>query len=126
MLQDTWPGITKDQERLAMKEVIHDINSIEGVKNVKRFSGPVLKINLFSRPIPGSEAEEISGDLRKISQKIRNSLDDGRTSGSFDGWEWIIKPDKKYQETKLGNRKVSDRKDKGHKPAFYKVSIQEQ
>lgn len=107
-----------------MEELIDDLRAIEGVKSVKRESGPVLKIDLFSREVPGSESEKISGDLRKISQKIRNSLENASSEGVFTGWEWIVKPEKKYQETSLGRRKVSDRKAKGHEPAYYRVSIE--
>lgn len=112
-------------KRKNVKQTIQKLNDINGVKNVKRQSGPVLKINLFSREIKGSEAEEIKGDLRKISQKVRNALDNGRSNGEFKSWEWIVKPEKKYQETKLGIRKVSDRKSKGHKPAYYRVAIRD-
>lgn len=107
-----------------MEKAVEKLREIKGVKNVKRQSS-TLKINLFSRPVSGSESEEISGDLRKISQKIRHTLDEARNDGVFQGWEWIAKPEKQYQETKLGKRKVSDRKSKGHKPAFYRVSIRE-
>lgn len=105
-----------------MKEVIEKLRDVEGIKGIENRSG-TLKINLFSRPVPGSEAVEISGDLRKISQNIRTILEDGRGKGLYSSWEWMQKPEKKYQETKLGKRKVSDRKDKGHKPGFYRVSI---
>lgn len=105
-----------------MREVIDELRDIEGVKNVKRHSN-TLKINLFSRPIPGSEAVELSGDLRKISQSIVSVLDGARSSGSFENWEWVQKPEKQYEKTKLGKKKVSDRKDGGHKPGFYRVSI---
>lgn len=109
-----------------MKDVLSKLREVEGVKNVKRQSGPVLRINLFSREIKGSEAEEIRGDLRSISQNIRRVLDKCKSNGEFKSWEWIVKPEKQYQETKLGrNRKVSDRKAKGHKPAYYRVSIEE-
>jgi len=107
-----------------VKDFIQKLRGIEGVDNVKREKGPVLKINLFSREVPGSEAVEISGDLRKISQKIRHKLDEGVSEGVFDGWEWIVKPEKQYQETKLGKKKISDRKAKGHKPGYYRVSIE--
>ena len=53
-----------------MEKVIEDLRSIDGVKNVRRQSGPVLRIELFSREIPGSEAVEIRGDLRCSSQRI--------------------------------------------------------
>lgn len=106
-----------------MQEVIEELRSIEGVKNVRRQSGPVLKIELFSREIPGSDAVEIHGDLRTISQKIVNSLDEASSKEVFDSWEWIVRPEKKYQETSLGRGKVSDRKDKGHRPGYYRVSV---
>lgn len=50
-----------------MKKIIQNLRDIQGVKNVKRQSVSVLKINLFSREIKNSEAEIIKGDLRKIS-----------------------------------------------------------
>lgn len=108
-----------------MKDLIQKLIEIQGVKNVKRQSGPVLRINLFSREIKGSEASEIKGNLRKITPKIKSTLDEGRKNGAFKAWEWIVRPEKKYQETSLGRDSVSDRKTKGHKPDYYRVSIQE-
>ena len=89
-----------------MKNTIQELRDIKGVKNVKKQSGPVLKINLFSRKIKGSEVEEIKGDLRKISQSIKNTLDEAKTTDEFNGWEWIVKPEKKYSETRLGRSRV--------------------
>ena len=77
-----------------MEEVIHKLRNIEGVKGVEKRS-KTLKINLFSRPIPSSEAVEIPGDLRKISQNIRNILEKGRNEGLYKSWEWMQKPEKK-------------------------------
>lgn len=107
-----------------MEDLIKNLRNVEGVKSVKVQTGPVLKIDLFSKPILGSEVVEIRGDLRKISQKIRSRIDKASKKGEFKGWEWIVKPEKKYQETSLGTDKVSDRKSKGHKPGYYRVSIQ--
>lgn len=108
-----------------MEDLIQDLIEIQGVKNVKKQSGPVLRINLFSREIKGSDASEIKGNLRKITPKIKSTLDEGRKKGVFTGWEWIVRPEKKYQETSLGRDSISDRKTKGHKPDYYRVSIQE-
>ncbi|WEL23325.1 hypothetical protein [Candidatus Nanohalovita haloferacivicina] len=108
-----------------MKQLIDKLRDIDGVKAVRKQSGPVLKIELFHREIPNSEAVEIRGDLRSISQNIVNILDEARNEGEFESWEWVRKPQKRYQETSLGrNRSVSDRKAKGHRPGFYRVSIQ--
>ena len=110
----------------SMRQLIGNLRSIDGVKAVRKQSGPVLKIELFHREIRNSEAVEIKGNLRSISQNIVNVLDDARSEEVFKSWEWIRKPKKQYQETSLGrNRAVSDRKVKGHKPGFYRVSIQE-
>lgn len=107
-----------------MEEVIEELRGIDGVKNVRRQSGPVLKVELFSREIPDSEAVDILGDLRSISQSIVNTLDEARSDGEFESWEWVQKPEKQYQETSLGrNSSVFDRKDKGHRPGYYRVSI---
>ncbi|MBC5792551.1 MAG: hypothetical protein H8Z69_00780 [Nanohaloarchaea archaeon] len=106
-----------------MKELIKSIRTIEGVKNVRKQSGPVLKVELFSRELKGSETEEIKGDLRKISRNLREQLENAREEGDIPGWEWIIKPEKKYQGRSLGGN-VSDRKSKGHKPAYYRISIE--
>jgi hypothetical protein len=106
-----------------MEDLIQDLLEIDGVKNVKRHGGPVLRINLFSREIPGSEAEEIRVDLRKVTPKIKSCLDDARQNGDISGWEWIVRPEKQYQETSLGRSKVSDRKAKGYDPSYYRVSI---
>lgn len=105
-----------------MEEVINKIRNIRGVKNVKRFDNNVLEINLFSREIPDTEVKEIRGDLRKISQEIRNTLDLQKSKGVFQNWEWVVKPEKKYTETGVGE-KVSDRKSRGHKPSYYRVTI---
>lgn len=107
-----------------MEELIENLRSVEGVKNVKKQSGPVLRINLFSRELPNSEAEVIRGDLRKTGQQLRNALEEARKDGTISSWEWIVKPQKKYTETSLGKGKISDRKDKGHKPAYYRVNIE--
>lgn len=107
-----------------MEELINELSSIEGVKNIKKYNQKVLEINLFSREIPGSEAEEIRGDLRKISQNIRNILEKHRKKGKIQNWEWMNKPEKQYTETQLGKRKIKDRKDKGHKPAYYRITIE--
>lgn len=108
-----------------MEEVIEELREIKGVKNVRKQSGPVLRIELFSREIPGSEAVEIRGDLRSISQRIVSALDEASSNGVFDSWEWIVRPEKQYQETGLGRGSVSDRKEKGHRPGYYRVSILE-
>lgn len=107
-----------------MKQLIKNLRKIEGVKNVKKQSGPVLKINLFSQEIPRSEAKIIRGNLRKTGQKIRNTLEEARKNGDLSSWEWIVKPKKQYNETSLGKGKISDRKDKGHKPAYYRVNVE--
>jgi hypothetical protein len=106
-----------------MKQLASDLRDVEGVKAVK-WRDPVLEIDLFSRPIPGSEAVEISGDLRKISQRIRNVLESASEAGVIDGWEWIVKPEKKYQENTPGDLEVSDRKARGHEPGYYRVSVE--
>lgn len=107
-----------------MDKLIEELLDIEAVKNVKKQGGSVLKINLFSRKIPDSEAEEISADLRIVTPKIKSRLDKARKETSISGWEWIIRPEKQYQETSLGRSKVSDRKSKGYKPSYYQVSIE--
>jgi len=107
-----------------MEKLLENLRSIEGVKTVKLQSGPVLKIDLFSKEIPGIEAEEIRGDLRKISPKIRNRLEKARKNSEISSWNWIRKPQKQYAETNIGTEKVSDRKPKGHRPPYYTVSIQ--
>jgi len=108
-----------------MEDLIQNLIEIQGVKNVKKQGGPVLRVNLFSREIKQSEASEIKGNLRKITPKIKSTLDEGRKNGAFSGWEWIVRPKKKYQETSLGRDSISDRRTKGHKPDYYRISIQE-
>lgn len=108
-----------------MEELIQELKEIQGVKSVKKQSGPVFRIELFSQEIKGSEVFDIKGDLRKITPRIKSVLDEARKEGVFSGWEWIVRPEKKYQETSLGKRKVSDRKAKGHKPDYYRIAIQE-
>lgn len=108
-----------------MQDLIEEINDVQGVKSVKRRSGPTLKVNLYSREIPGREAEELQGDLRKISPKIRQRLEQAREKSLIDGWNWIQKPEKKYDETGIRTEKISDRREVGHKPPFYTISIEE-
>lgn len=108
-----------------MDGLIEELRDIRGVKSVERRSGPVLRINLYSREVGGAELFEIKGDLRKISQRIRTVMESGREKGVFSGWEWVIKPEKKYMETSLGRNKISDRKPKGHKPDYYEASLEE-
>ncbi|MFQ3308415.1 MAG: hypothetical protein ACI977_000650 [Candidatus Nanohaloarchaea archaeon] len=107
-----------------MKQLIKELREVEGVKNVKKQSGPVLRVNLFSREIRGTEAEKIPGDLRKISQQIRNCFEDARKDGELISWEWIVKPEKKYTETSLSKGGVTDRKDKGYRPSYYRVAVE--
>lgn len=105
-----------------MEEVFEELRSLEGVKNVKRHSD-TLRINLFSRPIPSSDAEEIPGDLRSISQKIKNILDEAQSKGLISSWEWMVKPEKQYTNSSPVEN-ISDRKEKGYRPAYYRVSMQ--
>lgn len=107
-----------------MKPLLEKLNQVEGVKNVKKRSGPTLRINLFSQPVPGREAEEIKGDLRKISQKIRTKLETAKKNSEIENWNWIQKPNKEYEDTPIQTEKVNDRKSIGYKPAYYTVSIQ--
>lgn len=106
-----------------MDQIFNELRDLEGVKAVK-WRDPVLEVDLFSRPIKGSEAVEISGDLRKISQKIRGVMDSATGSGDISGWEWMVKPEKKYRDDAPGNLNVSDRKPRGHKPGYYRISIE--
>ena len=107
-----------------MTGLVKKLREIEGVKAVKR-SSSTLRIDLFSREIPDAEAEKIMGDLRSISQKIRNTLDKARKNSEIENWNWIQKPEKKYAETRINTEKVNDRKAVGHQPSYYTVSIQE-
>jgi len=69
-----------------MENLIKNLREIRGVKSVKKQSGPVLRIDLFSREIKGSDASEIKGNLRKITPRIKSTLDDARkTVFSKDG-----------------------------------------
>jgi len=52
-----------------MENLIKNLREIRGVKSVKKQSGPVLRIDLFSREIKGSDASEIKGNLRKINRE---------------------------------------------------------
>jgi hypothetical protein len=108
-----------------MEELLEELKDLESVKSVKKRSGPTLRIDLFSREIPGREAEEIPGDLRKVSQRIRNSLEDAKKRSEIKAWNWIQKPEKKYRNRARGAENVSDREALGYKPAYYTVSIQE-
>jgi hypothetical protein len=107
-----------------MKEIIQDINEVTGVKNIRRKGNNLLNIELFSRKVEGSEAFKIKGNLRKISQKIRNKLETHKKKGQIQNWNWIAKPEKKYAETQLGKGETTDRKEKGHKTDYYTIEIQ--
>lgn len=106
-----------------MEKLIDQLSEIKGVKSVRRLSDDVLRVELFSREIPGSELVEIKGDLRSISGKISSTLGDNVDEGSIDNWNWIEKPRKRYDETSLGDS-VTDRKPKGHRPGHYQIEIQ--
>ncbi|MFB6241225.1 MAG: hypothetical protein ABEJ36_00285 [Candidatus Nanosalina sp.] len=108
-----------------MRELIKKLTEIKGVHNVKRKGGPVLKVNLHSREQPRKDAEKLMGDLRKISPKIRNRLEEARKNGEIKSWNWIQKPEKKYSETSIGTEKIKDRKPVGHEPSHYRISVQE-
>lgn len=106
-----------------MDEVVEGLRGLDGVKAVRRFSGS-LRIELFSRPVTGTEMVEIEGDLRKISQSIRRVLEDARDEGVVEGWEWVAKPEKKYRDSSPVEG-VSDRSSKGYDRGFYRVSFRE-
>lgn len=108
-----------------MKSLLTNLREIEGVKAVRKRSGPTLKIELFSKEIPGAEAEKIMGDLRSISQQISNTLTESKESSEIKAWNWIQKPEKKYRQTSVKTEKITDRKPIGYDPAYYTVSIQE-
>lgn len=108
-----------------MEELVQKLRQIEGIKSVEKHNGPVFKLKLYSRRVGKTEIYDIDGNLRKISQKLRNVLEEARQNNLFSNWEWVVKPEKKYQETSLGKRKLSDRKPKGHKPDYYRVSVEE-
>lgn len=104
------------------QKLLKELREVEGVKNVKQRSD-TLKINLFSRPIPGGETKEIRGDLRSISQRIGNILDNLRSRNDIERWEWIQKPEKKYLENSV-TENVSDRKPKGYNRTYYTVAVE--
>lgn len=106
---------------MVMEEVFGKLREFEGVKSVKRHSG-TLRIDLFSRPIPGSEAEETPEDLRSISQKLGNIFDNAHSEGLLSSWEWMVKPEKQYTDSSPVEN-ISDRKDKGYRPSHYRVSF---
>jgi len=108
-----------------MEELLNQLREIKGVKTVKKRSGPTLRINLFSREVPNAEAEKIMGNLKSISQNIRNTLDKARKNSEIKNWNWIQKPEKKYRETRVKTEKVNDRKPVGYEPSYYTVSVQE-
>jgi len=103
-----------------MESVIEKLNSIKGIKNVRKLGANQLEINLFSEKVPGREAEKISGNLKKISQKISSKLSE---QSGIQNWEWVQKPSNVYDETPVKTEKVSDRKKVGHKPAKYLIFI---
>ncbi|MFB6174989.1 MAG: hypothetical protein ABEJ87_03345 [Candidatus Nanohalobium sp.] len=107
-----------------MKELLKQLNQIQEVKSVKKRSGPVLKIDIFSREVPGREAEKIPGDLRKTSQQIRNNLEKAKENSEIKAWNWIQKPEKKYRDRAKKAENISDRQSIGYRPAYYTVSIQ--
>ncbi|PSH02474.1 MAG: hypothetical protein BRC26_00375 [Nanohaloarchaea archaeon QH_8_44_6] len=104
-----------------MDEVVGELRGLEGVKAVRRFSGS-LRVELFSRPVQGSDVVEISGDPRRISQGIRSVFEDARKEGIVESWEWVVKPEKKYRDSSPVDG-VSDRSAKGYDRGFYRVSF---
>jgi len=105
-------------------ELTDELSSLEGVKYVKHQSDNLLRIELFSREIPGTEAEDIPADLRSLSQQVSNTLNQASTQGDIKRWNWVEKPEKQYQDRSHRGVKVSDRQSAGHKPAHYTISIQ--
>lgn len=108
-----------------MKKLIEEISEINGVKNVRRRSGPTLKIELFSKQVPGREAEKIHGDLRKISQQLRSRLEQAEDRKDIQAWNWIQKPEKKYMERAKNSNRINDRESIGHRPSYYTVEIRD-
>lgn len=106
-----------------MPDMFDSIRELDYVRNVKNMSDATIRINLFARDVGDSELKEIKGDLRSISQNIVRELNKLKEEGEINGWKWMEKPEKKYQETALGRSKVKDRKPKGHKPGYYRVYI---
>ncbi len=106
-----------------MKDLIEELLDLDGVKSVRKFNDSVLRIELHSRRVPDTELFEVSGDLRKISQQIRSCLEEARQNKEFSTWEWMTKPEKKYQKTSLGRKKINDRKSIGHNQDYYEVSV---
>lgn len=96
--------------------IVEKLRDIEGVKNVEKRRSEI-RIDPFKRPVEGSEASKIIGDLSSMTQSIRHILDE-----EFESWEWIVRPKKRYSELEIGN--VTDRKPKGHRPDYYTVSIE--
>jgi hypothetical protein len=103
---------------------LEDLRQVDGVKYVKRKSGGTLRIDLFSREIPGREAEDIQCDLRKTSQRLSSRLDDAVKSGEIGGWSWVEKPQKQYRDSSPDSVQVSDRQGAGHKPSHYTVNLE--
>ncbi len=59
-----------------MKQLLQELNQLDEIKAVKKFNDRVLKIQLFTRDIKGSDAVEIRGDIQSISQKLIRRLND--------------------------------------------------
>lgn len=104
-----------------MEQLPGKLQEIKGVKNVRR-NGAGLKIELFTDKVRGADAEKIKGDLRKISQKLRNELEEARKRSEVKAWEWNVRPQKRYQDAGIGG--VTDRKEKGYRPAYYSITIE--
>ena len=105
-------------------EDLEDPRQGDGVKYVKRKAGGILRIDLFSREIPGREAEDIQCDLRKTSQRLSSRLDNAVKSGEINGWSWVEKPQKQYRDRSPNGFQVSDRQGAGHKPSHYTVNLE--
>jgi hypothetical protein len=102
-----------------MKELISELNKIEGVRTARMQGEKLLKIEPYAREQRNQEAKKIAGDLKKITPEIKNVLD---SSSEVNQWEWNAKPKKRYKENEINNS-VTDRKPKGHKPAHYLVTV---
>ena len=101
-----------------MKELLKKLHGLDGVKSIDRHGEKVIEINLYSREIKRNQLYEIRADLRKISRKIKNVLDENTGS-----WNWNQKPEKKYRQ-EGPETGVNDRKALGHDRDSYTVTVE--
>lgn len=103
-----------------MKDLIRKINEVEGIKSARMRGEKLVLIKPHKVELENQDEDRIPVDLRKVSRKLKEILDN---SEEVKSWNWNKKPKKKYDETGLGGS-VSHRKSKGYDPSDYLITVE--